>query len=219
MRHSAAPTWAMGNSVSTTSGSSSSTPSPSLRARPHGVDPQQDIAGIGQQRLAWGVMTGRLPGGRTATPSSDSMLAMAWLTADCTASWRQRGHRRRPRRRTRVVRVRASSIGVSDLWNRSVALKLSLNRIATDGHAGGFDTRTQKAAMDQHETDGPARGDGAGHGADRRRAGRDAGGHALGGGAGHRGRGRGGGAASGQGHHRRAAVAADMGWTWPPSVR
>ena len=30
--------------------------------------------------------------------------------------------------------------------------RLSLNRIATDGHAGGFDTRTQKAAMDQHET-------------------------------------------------------------------
>ena len=101
-----------------------------LRARPHGVDPQQDIAGIGQQRLALGrhdgtpalaveqrhaqfgfhvgdgMADGRLHPRQLAGGGAE---AAASATAANTRNW---------------SRVRASSIGVSDLWNRSVALKI-----------------------------------------------------------------------------------------------
>ena len=130
MRHSAAPTWAMGNSVSTTSGSSSSTPSPSPCARARMASTRSRISrALASSAWPWGVMTGRLPWrSNSDTPSSDSMLAMAWLTADCTRdSWRAAA-RKLPASATAAntrnwSRVRASSIGVSDLWNRSVALK------------------------------------------------------------------------------------------------
>ena len=91
MRHSAAPTWAMGNSVSTTSGSSSSTPSPSPCARARMASTRSRMSrALASSAWPCGVMTGRLPWrSNSDTPSSDSMLAMAWLTADCTRdSWR-----------------------------------------------------------------------------------------------------------------------------------
>ena len=95
--------------------------------------------------------------------------------------------------------------------------RLSLNRIATDGHAGGFDTRTQKAAMDQHETRTARAGDGAGHAAHRRRQGGTPAGTrwaavlAI--------VGAGVVAALQVGIIAAPLLRRDMGLTWPPSVR
>ena len=214
MRHSAAPTWAMGNSVSTTSGSSSSTPSPSPCARaPHGVDPQQDIAGIGQQRLALGRHDGT-----PALAVEQRHAQFGFHVGDGMADGRLHprqlagGARKLPASATAAntrnwSRVRASSIGVSDLWNRSVALKdyhltgsprTGMLAASIRGHRRRRWTSETRTARARETEQGMGRTG-------------DAQGGTPAGSAGRRCWPSGAGVAALQGHHRRAAVAAGHG--------
>ena len=135
---------------------------PALRARPHGVDPQQ---------ISRALASSAGPGRHDGTPAlavEQRHAQFGFHVGDGMADGRLHprqlagggaeaagvGH---GGEHAQLVRVRASSIGVSDLWNRSVALK--------DYHLTGSprtgmlaaSIRTQKAAMDQHETGRPGR--------------------------------------------------------------
>ncbi|MNQ99825.1 hypothetical protein D3C85_1155760 [compost metagenome] len=118
MALSAAPTVPMGNRVSTTSDSSSSTPVPMPCARARRASTRSRMSrALASSAWPCGVITGRWPArSNNVTPNCCSILAMAWLTADCTRERRRAAARKLPASATAAntrnwSRVRASIIG------------------------------------------------------------------------------------------------------------
>ncbi|MNL20703.1 hypothetical protein D3C87_1419610 [compost metagenome] len=134
MVFSAEPTVAMGNRVSTTSESSSSTPVPMPCARARMASTRSRMSrALASSAWPCGVITGRWPArSNSVTPNCSSILAMAWLTADCTRDRRRAAARKLPASATAAntrnwSRVRASIIGragrFNDLFRRSFSSK------------------------------------------------------------------------------------------------